>query len=218
MWLQPIFDLGGTFVFAFSGGATAVRHRMDIFGVLVLSFVAGNAGGVARDLLIGAVPPAAIANWPYLAVSVVAGLTAFFGSGLIGRLNSPVLWLDAVGLAFFAASGTQKALAHGLNPVVAALLGMLTGVGGGMMRDVLANEMPTVLRADVYASAALAGGAVIAAGHVLRLPPLASSIAGATLCFALRFMTIRYDWHLPRSVRGPSARGSGRQKERRNPR
>ena len=212
--LQPVLDLGGTFVFAISGGAIAVKHRMDVFGVLVLSFVAGNVGGITRDLLIGAVPPAAIASWPYLAVSALAGLIAFFASRLIARLNSPVLWLDAVGLAFFAVAGTQKALAYALNPVMAALLGMLTGIGGGMVRDVLANEIPTVLRADVYASAGLAGAAVVAAGYVLHVPSLASAIAGGVLCFALRFITIRYGWRLP-SAR-PPRRGKTQAPEKRN--
>ena len=204
--LQPVLDLGGTFVFALSGGVTAVKHRMDVFGVLVLSFVAGNVGGVSRDLLIGVVPPAAIAHWPYLAVSVLAGLIVFFASGLIARLSSPVLWPDAVGLAFFAVSGTEKALVHGVNPVMAALLGMVTGIGGGMARDVLANEIPTVLRADVYASAALAGAAVIAVGWVLHVPSLASAIIGGVLCFALRFMTIRYGWRLPKKPQGARTR------------
>ncbi len=200
--LQLLLDLGGTFVFAISGGATAIKRRMDVFGVLALCFVAGNVGGIVRDVLIGAVPPAAIANWIYLAVSALAAVTVIFASRLIARLNSPVLWLDAVGLAFFAVAGTQKALVHALNPVMAALMGMLTGIGGGVARDVLANEIPAVLRADVYASAALAGAAVVAVGHVLNIPSFASAIAGAALCFALRAMAIRYGWRLPRGAPG----------------
>ena len=109
-----------------------------------------------------------------------------------------MLWLDAVGLAFFAVAGTQKALVHGLNPVMAALLGMLTGIGGGMLRDVLVNEIPTVLRADLYALAALACAAVVATGYVLDVAPLTTAITGGLLCFGLRFMAIRFDWHLPR--------------------
>lgn len=195
--LIQVLDLGGTFVFAISGGAVAVRRRMDIFGVLVLAFAAGNAGGVSRDLLIGAVPPAAVSNWRYLAISAFAGLITFFWSPLIARLKHPVRWADAVGLAFFAVAGTEKALVHGLNPVAAALLGMLTGIGGGMLRDVLANEVPVVLKTDFYALAALAGAAVVAGGYVLHLPEIATVVAGAVLCFALRFMAIQYGWHLP---------------------
>ncbi len=196
--LSLVLDLGGTFVFALSGAATAVKHRLDIFGVMVLSFAAGNAGGITRDLLIGAVPPAAIADWTYIGVSVLAGVLTWWAYPLIARLNNPVLWFDAVGLAFFAVAGTQKALIHGLNPMMAALLGMLTGIGGGMLRDVLVNEVPTVLRADLYALAALACAAVVAAGHVLDVQPLASTIVGAGLCIGLRFMAIRFGWRLPR--------------------
>jgi uncharacterized membrane protein YeiH len=192
-----VLDLGGTFVFALSGAAAAVKHRLDIFGVMVLAFAAGNAGGITRDVLIGAVPPAAIASWTYVGVSILAGLLAWWAYALILRLNNPVLWFDAVGLAFFAVAGTQKALVYGLNPVMAALLGMLTGIGGGMLRDVLVNQVPTVLRADLYALAALACAAVVALGHVLDVQPLATTIVGALLCFGLRYMAIRHGWHLP---------------------
>lgn len=199
--LLLVLDLGGTFVFAISGAVTAVRHRMDIFGVLVLAFAAGNAGGITRDLLIGAVPPAAIADWKYLAVSILAGLLTFYWYRQMDRLRHPVLWFDAVGLAFFAVAGAQKALLYGLDPVMAALLGMLTGVGGGMLRDVLANEIPAVLRADLYALAALAGAAVVVIGHALHFQAVATAIIGGLLCFALRFMAIRYGWHLPKAKR-----------------
>lgn len=184
-------------MFAISGATVAARRRMDIFGVLVLAFAAGNAGGITRDLLIGAVPPAAISNWVYLGFSVFAGLIVFFRYSLIARLNNPVLWFDAVGLAFFAVSGTEKALAHGLDPVMAAFLGMLTGVGGGMLRDILANNVPAVLRSDLYALAALACAAIVSAGHVLNLHPVAPAITGMVTCFGLRFMAIHYGWRLP---------------------
>ena len=199
-----VLDLGGTFVFAISGAVAAVRHRLDIFGVMVLSFAAGNAGGIARDLLIGAVPPAAIADWTYVGVSLLAGFLTFFGYSIIARLTNPVLWFDAAGLAFFAVAGTQKALVHGLNPAMAALLGMLTGIGGGMLRDVLVNEIPTVLRADLYALAALVCSVVVATGQVLHIQPLVTTLLGGTLCFGLRFMAIQYGWHLPGPRRSPA--------------
>ncbi|HET7570354.1 MAG TPA: trimeric intracellular cation channel family protein [Gammaproteobacteria bacterium] len=195
--LLLVLDLGGTFVFAISGGMAAVKYRLDIFGVLVLSFAAGNAGGITRDLLIGAVPPAAIADWKYLAVSVAAGLITFFWYPITDRFRKDVLLFDAVGLAFFAVSGTEKALVYGLIPIMAALLGMLTGIGGGMLRDILVRDIPVVLRADIYALAALVGAAVVVIGHVLGVSPVATTILGGVLCFALRFMAIRYNWHLP---------------------
>jgi len=195
--LLLVLDLGGTFVFAISGGMMAVKHRLDIFGVLVLSFAAGNAGGITRDLLIGAAPPAAVADWKYLGASVLAGLITFFWYPVANRFRDDVLLLDAVGLAFFAVAGAEKALVYGLNPLMAALLGMLTGIGGGMLRDVLVMRIPTVLRSDLYALAALAGAAVVVGGHVLRIQPVATTIAGGVLCFALRYMAIRHSWHLP---------------------
>jgi uncharacterized membrane protein YeiH len=200
-----VLDLIGTFVFAISGAIVGVQGGLDLFGVLVLSFAAGNAGGITRDVLIGAVPPAAIADWRYLGVSVLAGLLTFFWYPLVDRMRSPVLVFDAAGLALFAVDGAQKALLYRLNPVMAALLGMLTGIGGGMTRDVLAMQIPTVLRADLYAITALLGAAIMVAGAALHLPPAPIMLAGAAACFALRLMAIRYGWHLPRA-RSPQLR------------
>src|ERR1700730_3563866 len=166
--LLPGLDLVGTFVFALSGATAGVKRRLDFFGVLVLSFATANSGGIARDLLIGAVPPAAVSDWRYLAVSLLAGAITFYWHPVIDWLRSPVLVFDGAGLALFAVSGTQKALAFGLNPIMAALLGMLTGIGGGIVRDVLLAEVPMVLRSDLYVVAAWSGPAVVAIGSLLR--------------------------------------------------
>ena len=190
-------DLVGTFVFAISGAASGVKSRLDVFGVSVLAFVAGNAGGVTRDVLIGAVPPAAISNWRYVAASLIAGVATFLWYPRVTRVQRIVLLFDAAGLATFAVAGTQKALAYDVNPVAAALLGMLTGIGGGMMRDVLVKEIPVVLRADFYAVAALAGAAVVVAGHLLNWPPVPTTIAGASVCLFMRLTAIRRGWRLP---------------------
>jgi uncharacterized membrane protein YeiH len=170
---------------------------LDIFGVLVLSFAASCFGGIGRDLLIGAVPPAALMDWRYLAVSLAAGVIVFFWSSLIEKLRHPVRLLDAMGLALFAVAGTQKALAFGLSPVMAALLGMLTGIGGGVARDVLLAEIPVVLRSDLYAIAALAGAATVVVGHLLNLPVMLTTLGGGFVCFGLRMLAIRRGWHLP---------------------
>jgi uncharacterized membrane protein YeiH len=143
---------------------SGVKNRLDVFGVIVLAFVAGNAGGLTRDVLIGAVPPAAIRDWRYVAASLLAGVTAFLWYRGITRLQRVVLLFDAGGLGLFAVSGTEKALAYGINPLNAALLGMLTGIGGGMMRDLLVREILVVLRADLYAAAALAGASLVVVG------------------------------------------------------
>lgn len=190
-------DLIGTFVFALSGAIAGVKRRLDLFGVLVLSFAAGNAGGITRDVLIGATPPGAISDWRYLGVSLLAGVITFRWSSIIDREWNPVLVFDGAGLALFAVSGAEKALAYGLNPIMAALLGMLTGIGGGMTRDVLLAEIPTVLRSDLYAVAALAGAAVVVIGHELHLPSAAVAAVGAILCLGLRLAAIRHNWHLP---------------------
>src|SRR3954462_8368548 len=195
--LLVVFDLGGTFVFALSGATAAVKHRLDLFGGLVLFFAAGNSGGIARDVMIGAVPPAAISDWRYIAASLLAGLVTFYWYRIINRLSSPVLVFDAAGLALFAVAGAGKALAFHAGPVAATLLGMLTGIGGGMVRDVLVREIPTVLRTELYAVAALIGAAVVVIGVTLHFPPSAAGLAGAVLCFALRFTAMRRGWQLP---------------------
>jgi uncharacterized membrane protein YeiH len=195
--LLVAFDLGGTFVFALSGATAGVKNRLDLFGVLVLAFAAGNSGGIARDVLIGAVPPAAIHDWRYIAVSILAGLITFYWYRIVNRLSSPVLVFDAAGLALFAVSGASKALAFQAGPVAATLLGMLTGIGGGMVRDVLVREIPTVLRTELYAVAALIGAATVVIGSMLHLPPSGAAIAGAVLCFGLRFIAMRRGWQLP---------------------
>jgi uncharacterized membrane protein YeiH len=195
--LLLVLDLVGTFVFAISGASVGVQGGLDLFGVLVLSFAAGNAGGITRDLLIGATPPAALADWRYLGVSVAAGLIIFYGYPLVDRMRRPVLLFDAAGLALFAVAGTQQALVYRLNPVPAALLGMLTGIGGGMARDLLAMQIPSVLREDIYAVAALVGAATVVVGYVLHLPPAPMMLAGAAACFALRLMAMLRGWHLP---------------------
>jgi uncharacterized membrane protein YeiH len=190
-------DLGGTFVFAISGAVTGIKHRLDLFGVLVLSFAAANAGGIARDVIIGATPAAAVRDWRYLGVSILAGVVTFYWYPILDRVRSPVLMFDAMGLALFAVAGTIKALSFNLGPVAAVLLGVLTAVGGGIVRDVLVAEIPAVLRAELYAVAALAGASVVAIGSVLQLPSAPSAVVGALLCFGLRLMAMRRGWKLP---------------------
>lgn len=195
-----VLDLIGTFVFALSGAVVGVKRRLDIFGVLVLSFAAGSAGGIMRDLLINSVPPSAIRDWRYMAASVLGGLVIFIWfprSQRSLKVRNFVLLFDAGGLALFAVTGTQKALGYGLNPVMASLLGMLTGIGGGMIRDVLVADIPHVLRSDLYAVAALAGAVVVVVGQELNVAPTVAAILGAVICFGLRLIAIRRGWQLP---------------------
>jgi uncharacterized membrane protein YeiH len=207
-WLQFALDLAGTFVFALSGGIAGVKRKLDLFGVLVLSFAAANAGGIIRDVVIGAIPPSAINDWRYLGVSLIAGIITFYFPSAIRQQWNPVLLFDAAGLALFAVSGARKALVHGLNPIMATLLGMVTGIGGGMTRDILLNEIPTVLRADLYAVAALLGAAVVVGAHVWHLSSGVAALAGAVLCFGLRVLAIKRGWQLPVARSGTDDIGS----------
>ena len=195
--LLVVLDLAGTFVFALTGALVGVRHRLDLFGVLVLAFAAATAGGILRDLIIGAVPPPAIADARYFVVPVIAGLLTFVWHPVVTRLQGAVLVLDGAGLALLAVSGAVKALQFGLGPVAAVLLGGLTGIGGGMLRDVLVSEVPTVFRAELYAVAALAGATVVVAGDAVGAPAPAYAIGGALVCFGLRMVGVRRGWRLP---------------------
>ncbi len=201
-----VIDLVGTFVFALAGATAAVRQKLDLFGVLVLSFATASAGGILRDLLIGAVPPASIQDWRYLAAAMLAGLVTFVWHPWIERLWNPVRVFDAAGLGLFAVAGTQKALAFGLNPAMAALLGMLTGIGGGVMRDLLLSRVPVVFQSDIYALAALAGAVVVVVGHWLQWPAVPTAVAGAVLCFGLRILAMWFRWHLPSAHNDPGGR------------
>lgn len=199
-------DLLGTFVFATSGAMSGVKHRLDLFGVLVLSFVAATTGGIVRDVVIGATPPPAINDWRYLAVSALAGVVTFYRCAAVDHLRGPLLIFDAAGLGLFCVAGTTKALAAGLSPLAAVLLGMLTGIGGGIARDVLVGEVPAVFRAEtgIYALAAVAGSSVVVLGFRLEWPAMYTTVAGALLCFGLRWAAIRRGWRLPVAAEGSS--------------
>lgn len=191
-------DLLGSFAFAISGATVGVRRGLDLFGVLVLSFAAATAGGIARDALIGATPPAALVDWRYLAVASAAGVLAFYRYAAVERLRNPVQLFDAIGLGLFAVNGAAKATEHGVGPTGAVVLGILTGVGGGIARDVLVAEIPAVLRrVELYATAAALGAGIVVAGQALGVPPTPLAIAGASACFVLRFLALRRGWTLP---------------------
>lgn len=193
-----LLDFIGTFAFAISGALVAVRHRLDLIGVLGLSFAAATAGGIARDVALGATPPVALVDWRYLVVTVAAGLLTFWRSAQVERLRNPVRLFDAIGLGLFVVVGTGKALATGLGPVGAVMLGIVTGVGGGIARDMLVAQIPSVLVVrEFYAVAALAGALVMVVGDALALPTAPVAVAGAVTCIALRLLAIRHGWQVP---------------------
>jgi len=195
--LVRALDLIGTFVFAMSGASLGVRRGLDLFGVLVLGFVTAVAGGIMRDVLIGAVPPAALASWEPMALALVAGLLAFRFDRVLDRLRHPVQFFDAAGLGVFAVAGTQKALAVGLDWPMAVVLGMISGIGGGIVRDVLTAQVPTLLRKEIYAVAALAGGLVVVGGATMQLESTLGALAGITVCVSLRMLALYRGWTLP---------------------
>jgi uncharacterized membrane protein YeiH len=191
-------DLAGTFVFALSGAMLAVRKRFDVVGVLVLSVAAGLGGGMLRDVLLGATPPAAIEHESYLLAALVAGLIGFFFHPRVARLGRSIGLLDALGLGFFAVSGTVRSLQFGLEPLSAILLGVVTGAGGGVIRDLLGGETPLVLRRDVYALAALLGAGVYVGATRLGLAGSPAAAAGVAVTVILRVLAMRYGWQAPR--------------------
>ncbi len=192
LWL----NLVGTFVFGLSGGLAGARARLDLFGVLVLALVVALAGGVVRDLLIGT-PPATFRDWRYLAAAGAAGLATFAARSVLERAWNVVQVLDAGGLALFCVTGAAKAVEFRLGPAPAIILGAVTGIGGGMLRDVLLRQVPTVLRQDLYAVPALAGAAVVVAAHGAGSTRLAFPLAGFVVCFAVRLAALRFKIQLP---------------------
>lgn len=202
--LLVVFDLLGIFVFAISGALVAVRKELDIFGVLVLAGTTGLGGGFLRDVLIDATPPAALADWRYLLVPVAAGLVTFWFHPTLGRLERQVNVFDAFGLALFCVVGAAKALDYGLGPLPAALMGMVTGIGGGMVRDVLAGRVPVIFRAELYATPALAGSAVAVTGIEAGVPLLWPALAGAAVCLVWRLLAMWRGWQAPLAA-GPSS-------------
>ncbi len=199
-----LLDLLGIFVFALSGGLVAVRKELDLFGVLVLAGITGLGGGFLRDLLIGAVPPASLEDWRYLMVPVAAGVVAFWFHPALGRMERLVTVFDAAGLGLFCVTGALKAVAFGLGPVPAALMGMLTGIGGGMLRDVLAGRVPVVLRGELYATPALVGAALAVAGVEASLPAATVAVPAAVVCTGWRLLAVRRGWNAPRPPGVPS--------------
>ena len=198
--LIALLDIAGTFVFAVEGALAAIRSHLDLLGVLVLSFVTALGGGVIRDLIIGATPPSAFRDRRYSLTAFAAAVVTFLLFEHVERIPIGLLQtLDAAGLALFAVAGAEKALAWKIDPFIAVLLGGITGVGGGTIRDVLLARVPLVLHADVYATAALVGAGIVVGGRALRVPAPAAAIAGGVACFALRLVSLQLHWALPKA-------------------
>ena len=192
-----VLDLVGIFVFAVTGALVAVRKNLDLFAALVLGGVTGLGGGFVRDVLIGATPPAALADWRYLMVPVAAGLLTFAFHPVIGRLERVVTLFDAFGLALFCVTGALKAVDYGLGPLPAALLGMVTGIGGGILRDVLAGRVPVIFEGALYATPALTGALVAVLLDRADLPLAVVAAAGFSTCLGFRLLALVRGWRAP---------------------
>jgi uncharacterized membrane protein YeiH len=192
-----VLNLVGTFVFGLSGGIAGVRKRLDAFGVVVLAIAVGMAGGIVRDVLIGR-PPETFRDWRYLAAAAGAGLVTFLAPSSIERSQRQLDVLDAAGLALFCAAGASTALAFRVPPVQAVMLGAITGIGGGMLRDILVNEIPQVLRGGLYAVPALLGAAVVVVASKAGTHSFVFPLLGMLLCFSVRLIGLRRDINLPR--------------------
>jgi uncharacterized membrane protein YeiH len=194
-------DIAGTLVFAIEGAMAAVNGNLDLIGIMTLAFCTALGGGIIRDTLLGSLPPASLRDWRYPTIVLSAAVLVFFLHSEVRAI--PVLYiqvLDAAGLAIFAIAGTEKALLHKMNPLVAALLGTITGVGGGTIRDVLLNQVPTVLRFEVYASAALLGSICMIVATKVRVRATWAASLGGVFCFLLRVVSLLRHWNVPRAL------------------
>jgi uncharacterized membrane protein YeiH len=192
-----VLDLVGIFVFGITGALVGVRKKLDVFGIQVLALVTGLGGGFIRDVLIGETPPAALQDWRYLVVPVAAGLLTFFLHPGIGRLERLVNIFDAAGLALFCVTGALKAVNAGLSPFSAALLGTISAIGGGVIRDLLSGRVPVVLRSEIYATSAFLGAGIVVVAAALEYDALWVPYFGALTCFTIRLLAIRRGWNAP---------------------
>ncbi len=209
--LLTVLDLVGLFVFALSGASAAVAKKLDVFGVVVLGLVAATGGGALRDVLLGATPPLVLVDWRYLVVPSVAAVLTFYFHPQLAKLRRVVMLSDAAGLGLFVVAGTGKALEAGVAPLGACVVGMLTGIGGGVLRDVLLGEIPVVLRREIYAVAALLGAIVIVVTERVGAPEIASAVGAAVLVCGLRVISLLRKWSAPtpRDVGGVGTDGRG---------
>ncbi|MET8847754.1 TRIC cation channel family protein [Amycolatopsis sp. NPDC004625] len=200
--LLTALEFVGLVAFAASGALAAVRARLDVFGVVVVGLTTALGGGVIRDVLLGIHPPTTLRNWPYLAVCAGTALVVFVFHPQVARLRRGVLLADALGLGVFATAGTTIALNAGATVYAACLIGMTTGIGGGAVRDLLLREIPLVLRKEIYAVAALAGSALVAVGHAVRLPEGPVTVVAAAVVVSVRMIALWRHWNAP-VARGP---------------
>jgi uncharacterized membrane protein YeiH len=200
-----VLDLTGTFAFALNGALTALRAtRLDIVGVVTLGMITALGGGTIRDVLLDALPPATFVDWRYLAVAAGGGLIAFVSGRHLARLTGPINALDAAGLSLFAVTGALKGLDLGFGAAQAILVGAITGVGGGTIRDVLIRRVPSVLSSGLYAIPALIGAAAVVVPRLAGASGAVVTMGAAALCFLIRMVGVRYDLNAPSPLAPPT--------------
>lgn len=192
-------DITGTAAFAASGAWVGVRKHMDMFGVLVLGMATAVGGGTLRDLLLGDIPPFSLQDENYIYIAIAVSLIVFANRNRFKVFEKPLLYFDAIGLGTFVVIGTTKALDFQLGALGAVLMGVMTGTAGGVMRDLFANQVPLILRREIYASACIAGGALLVIlERVNTVRPVAALLAAGTV-ITVRLLAIHFDWSLPKS-------------------
>ncbi|MBW2474575.1 MAG: trimeric intracellular cation channel family protein [Deltaproteobacteria bacterium] len=193
-----ILDLIGTAAFAASGAWVGVRKQMDLFGVLVLGTVTAVGGGTLRDLLLGDIPPFSLKDEAYIYIAIVVSVVVFANRKRFEFFEKPLLYFDAIGLGTFVVIGTTKAIDFQLGALGAVLMGVMTGTAGGVMRDLLANQVPLILRREIYASACVAGGALLVILGENGVAPATAAMLSAATVILVRLLAIHYDWSLPK--------------------
>ncbi len=200
MNLLYLLDLIGTVAFAASGAWAGVRRGMDLFGVLVLGMVTAIGGGTLRDLLLGDLPPFCLRNEIYLWLPALVALLVFISHRFLPKIEHPLLYLDAVGLGTFVVIGTGKAIAFQTGPFGAVLMGVMTGTAGGVIRDILSNEVPLIMRREIYASACVIGGVLLVLLQWLPVPNDLALLLAAASVILLRILAIHFNWSLPKAT------------------
>jgi uncharacterized membrane protein YeiH len=210
--LDDTLELVAVFCAALSGGLAAIRKSFDIFGVLVLAWATGLGGGMLRDVLIGAIPPVGISDWRLVVAALAAGVVIYFFHPRLERMRRGIVVLDAGALALFVIVGTTKGLEYGVGMMAAVIVGTLTGIGGGILRDLLSSEAPLILQdRQLYAIPALVGASITAVLWTTGTLTLATQLATIALIFGFRVLSLRLGWTVPGPWSGRrGGAGSGR--------
>lgn len=201
MWgdiVYEVMQLAGILAFAISGALVGVRRNLDLLGVVVVGVATGLGGGIIRDMLLGVHPPVSFVHWPNFAVAVVGSLAAFFFHPALSRIRRLEIVFDAFGLGLFSASVSASALEGGQGPLTAVIVGVLTAVGGGVVRDVLVNHVPAVLTRELYAVSALSGSLLVVLLLLGGAQTIPATLFGGAVAVALRLLSVAYGWHLPK--------------------